>query len=187
MGVIVKEYVEFRDMTKEQAQEYFEWYVEQIESHMERLKSEVCSEVEDMRFDYSPESLIPLWTWYEGKIKLIERTEDEISDEEKKYPEWMHAYIDRTKISLYTLRYCLDVALYFAEVIIRSCNGKIYWGYFTKPKNRMSVNEPTLLGFKNKMDLEPRLVVLNCTRRSSREAMDTRLYDMYHTWMEYVE
>lgn len=179
--------VEFRNMTKKEAQEYFEWYTGQIGSHLETLKSQICREVQDMKFDYSPESLIPLWTWYEGKIEVVDKTKEKINEEKKNYPEWMHDYLGRTELSLDTLRYCLDVALYFAEVIIRNCNGKIYWGYFTKPKNRMSVNEPTLLGFKGKMDLEPRLVVLNCTRRSSRGLNPMRLFEMYQTWMQDVE
>lgn len=183
----MKNEIAFKDMTPKQAKEYFEQYTGQIEIHLKNLKNEVCSEVGDMNFDYSPESLIPLWSWYEKKIELEEKSEDEMLEEAKRYPEWMHAYLGQTKISLQTLRYCLEVALYFAEVIIRNCNGKIYWGYFTRPKNRMSVNEPTLLGFKGKMDLEPRLVVLNCTRRSSRETLNTRLYDMYYIWMKYVE
>ena len=51
----------------------------------------------------------------------------------------------------------------------------------------MSVNEPTLLGFKSDMDLNPRLIVLNCTRRSGKERLNTRLFDMYNTWMSYIE
>lgn len=80
----------------------------------------------------------------------------------------------------------MDVAIYFAEVFIRN-NQTIQWGYFTMPKKRMSVNEPTLLGLKNGMDLNPRLIVINCTRHSSSGKKNTRLYDMYCTWMQYVE
>ena len=50
----------------------------------------------------------------------------------------------------------------------------------------MSVNQPTLLGFKADMDLNPRLIVINCTRRSSKERNNNRLLDMYNTWMNYI-
>ena len=60
------------------------------------------------------------------------------------------------------------------------------WGYFTKPKNRFSVNEPVLLGFKDNDDLNPRLIVENCTRKSAKEKMDDRLLKIYNTWMKYI-
>lgn len=51
----------------------------------------------------------------------------------------------------------------------------------------MSVNEPVLLRFKEQVDLNPRLNVANCTRRSSRALQKTRLYEMYQTWTSYIE
>lgn len=102
-------------------------------------------------------------------------------------PEWMHKEIPKTKISIETWKFGMDIAIYFAEVIIKNSSGKVDWGYFTKPKNRNSVNQPVLLGFRADMDLNPRLIVTNCTRRSSRELQSTRLYEMYKTWMGYIE
>lgn len=85
-----------------------------------------------------------------------------------------------------TLKYGMDIAIYFAEIIIKNSDGRIQWGYFTRPPKRMSVNQPTLLGFKAGMDLNPRLIVINCTRRSSKERNNNRLLDMYNTWMNYI-
>ena len=137
--------------------------------------------------DYSAISLIPLWEWYENKIKIVPKDADEYQREISEYPEWMESEILTTKVSYETLKYSLDVSMYFAEVVIRNSDGKIKWGYFTSPKKRMSVNEPTLLGFKANMDLNPRLIILNCTRRSGREKLNTRLYDAFITWMDYIE
>lgn len=30
-------------------------------------------------FDYSPESLIPLWEWYEKRIRIIDKTSEELA------------------------------------------------------------------------------------------------------------
>jgi len=111
----------------------------------------------------------------------------ELKKEFAKYPEWLHSEILRTKISPETLSCGMDIAIYFAEVVVRESCGQISWGYFTTPRNRISVNEPVLLGFKGNMDMNPRLLIVNCTRRSSREANRNRLIDLYHTWMAYVE
>ena len=137
-------------------------------------------------FDYSVDSLIPIWKWYENKIKFRELDDSEYNSQIIRYPEWLRTYISDKDLSFETLTYCTDVSIYFAEVIIRNNSGKIKWGYFTKPKNRFSVNEPVLLGFKDNDDLNPRLIVENCTRKSAKEKMDDRLLKIYNTWMKYI-
>ena len=181
------EYDSFKNLRKKEAEKYFNWYVNQIEYRITALKEAVLQDRRKIALNYSLESLIPLWDWYETKIRLVNKSEDELKKEFAKYPKWLHSEILRTKISPETLSYGMDIAVYFAEVVIRESCGRIRWGYFTTPRNRMSVNEPVLLGFKGNMDMNPRLVIVNCTRRSSREANRDRLIDLYHTWMAYVE
>lgn len=181
------EYVEFKELKKKEAQAYFEWYIGQIEHRIQVLKNYVLSEGADIVFDYSPESLIPLWEWYEKRIKIIDKTSEELAYDYSRYPEWIHNQISKTKISPETLKYGMDIAIYFAEIMVRNNSDKIQWGYFNKPKIRVSVNEPTLLGFVNGKDLNPRLIVTNCTLHSSRESCGTRLYDIYCIWLKLIE
>ena len=122
----------------------------------------------NLYFDNTPESLIPLWEWYEQKITMVDKTEEEYQKEREETPDYIE--VPKTKISMETWKIGMDLALYFADVMIRNNTGKVYWGYFTKPKNRMSVKRPVLLGFKADMDLDPRLIVVNCTSRSSRSS-----------------
>lgn len=178
---------EFIDMKKKEVQQYFDWYVSQVNYRIDILKKYIEKECLEDILDYSVDSFIPLWEWYEKKIEFVQKDVEEYKSEINKHPIWMQSEILTTKISFETLKYALDISMYFAEVIIRNSNGKIKWGYFTSPKKRISVNEPTLLGFKGDMDLNPRLIVLNCTRRSGKESSNTRLLEMYNTWMAYIE
>ncbi len=180
------ERVDFIEMNKKQAQEYFEWYMNQIEDRITMLLTKIKMDGVNAEFDFSEESLIPLWEWYEKKISLRMLDNSEYQDRVNKYPEWMKQYISEKDLSFETIMFGIDVSLYFAEVIIRNNGDKIKWGYFTKPKNRSSVNEPTLLGFKYDKDLNPRLIVENCTRKSSEEKRSTRLFDVYKVWMTFV-
>lgn len=177
----------FIDMNKKEVQQYFDWYTSQVKHRINILKIFIEKEGLENVLDYSADSLIPLWEWYEKKIEFVQKNEEEYKSEISKYPDWMQSEILTTKVSFETLKYALDISMYFADIIIKNSRGKIKWGYFTNPKKRMSVNEPTLLGFKGGMDLNPRLVVLNCTRRSTKESLNTRLYELYNTWMSYVE
>lgn len=177
----------FIDMNKKEAQQYFDWYTSQVKHRINILKIFIEKEGLENVLDYSAESFIPLWEWYEKKIEFVQKDAEEYKSEISKHPDWMQSEILTTKVSFETLKYALDISMYFADIIIRNSGGKIKWGYFTNPKKRMSVNEPTLLGFKGGMDLNPRLVVLNCTRRSAKESLNTRLFELYNTWMSYVE
>lgn len=84
-----------------------------------------------------------------------------------------------------TMIYGLDIAIYFAEVIVRN-NPSIHWGYYVKPKNRSSVNQPVLLGFKFDKEMNPREIVVNCIRKSDKELDPNRLYDLYHVWKNFI-
>ena len=137
--------------------------------------------------DYSDKSLISLWEWYETKIEMVLKDENEYQNELKQYPEWLRGEISNKKFSYSMLKYALDVSIYFAEVVIKNSGGKIEWGYFTTPKRRDSVNEPVLLGFRNNIDMNPRQIILNATRRSSKERESARLYNLYVTWKEYID
>jgi len=174
----------FVSLTKKQAEAYFQWYLGQIDGRIHQLESYIkdtsnCKVI----FDYSVESLIPLWEWYETKIIVEEMSQDEIEEELEGRPDWMQAEIlkDTTKISIKTWAFGMDIAMYFAEVFIKH-NPSVKWGYFTKPKSRVSLNRPVLLGFVGGKDLDPRRIVVNCTYRSIREKKMSRLYDLYYVW-----
>ncbi len=54
------EQVEFREMNKKQAQEYFDWYIGQSEYRISLLLNAIKEDGVDIEFDYSVDSLIPL-------------------------------------------------------------------------------------------------------------------------------
>ena len=96
------------------------------------------------------------------------------------------AICNARKISSLTYAISLDIAIYFAETFRKNNNGS-YWGFFTKPKNRMSVNRPVLLGFKHDMDLDPRIIVETCIWHSLDKKNEKLLYDTYGVWQNYVK
>ena len=182
----VKNY-DFFEFTKEEAEIYFNWYMEEKGHRIEMLEKYVHNAGVDIDFDYSPESLIPLWRWYETIIVSEKKTEEEIEKEKKKLPEWVHDQISYEKISMNTLKFGMDIAIYFAEVIIRNSDGKVHWGYVTKPKNYINVNRPVVSGFKAGKDLNPSRTVHVLTLKSEEEKNEKRLYDSYYVWQQYIE
>ena len=179
---------DFDKMKKKEAEKYFNWYINEINNRILYLKTYMQKDIEgDTIFDYTPESLIPLWEWFQTKIEFEEMTENEIHQELEDSPKKLKYLVfeNTRKISINTLSIATDVANYFAEVF-RKNNPSIYWGFFTKPKNRISVNEPVLLGFIGNDDLNPRLIISNCIWKSEEQKNPNMLYDIYHVWLEYI-
>lgn len=98
----------------------------------------------------------------------------------------MREWVSSTEISIETHMFGIDIAIYFAEVIRKNSADKIYWSYYSKPQNRMSVNRPVLLGFRAEMDLDPELIISNCTLQSSEEHNGRRLFNLYKVWIDYI-
>ena len=182
----IKNY-KFAKFTKEEAEIYFNWYMEEKGHRIEMLEEYVHNAGVDIDFDYSPESLIPLWRWYETIIVSEKKTEEEIEAEKRKMPEWLHSQISEEKISMNTLKFGMDIAIYFAEVMIRNSEGKLHWGYVTKPKNYINVNRPVVSGFKAGQELDPSRTVYVLTLSSEEEKNEKRLYDRYYVWQEDIE
>ena len=182
----VKNY-DFFEFTKEEAKIYFNWYMEEKGHRIEMLEKYVHNAGVDIDFDYSPESLIPLWRWYETIIVSEKKTEEEIEAEKRKMPEWLHSQISDEKISMNTLKFGMDIAIYFAEVMIRNSEGKLHWGYVTKPKNYINVNRPVVSGFKAGQELDPSRTVYILTLSSEEDKNEKRLYNSYYVWQEDIE
>ncbi len=165
----------FDNISKKQAQEYFEWYIAQSETRIGLLRT-FTNEKNPGRisFDNSPESLVPLWDWFEDEILFGEQG---VSSEPKDGC--------NTELPGEALKVILDISFYFAEVVLRN-NPSIAWGYFTKPKSRMSVNKPVLVGFKADMDLDPRLIVRNCAYRSIDNKNSENLFNIYTNWLDLI-
>ena len=113
----------FFELTARQAKEYFNWYMEQIPNRItllwEYMKQE-CPETEP--FDYSPESLIPLWEWYETKVQQVPMSQKEIEFQAARYPKWIENEIRKE-----TMKYTdetLSIALGISSIIDQSAGSR---------------------------------------------------------------
>ena len=52
---------EFIDMRKKEVQQYFDWYISQVNYRINVLNEQIEKEGLEIVLDYSADSLIPLW------------------------------------------------------------------------------------------------------------------------------
>lgn len=84
---------DFARLNKKKTQEYFDWYISHMEERLQYLTEYMHKDDSTVNLDFSVESLIPVWRWFETKIEFCEKDRCEYDDELKKYPEWIHPHI----------------------------------------------------------------------------------------------
>lgn len=178
----------FENLSAEQAKKIFNWYVGEIPLRLEQLQRYLNEQVKgSIKLTMEVNTLAPLWDWFCKTIQIRPRTHKELEDELKSTPEWLHDFIkaDDKKLTLETLSVGMDIAIYFAEVVVHN-NPAIHWGYYTKPKRRVSVNEPVLLGFSHGMELNPRHILHTLMLRYIRNADQDGLLETYNIWSTFI-
>ena len=176
------EYIPPNERNKKQTKQYFDWFLTQIDTRIEILQGYIDkTSTKKIVLDKSPESLIDLWEWFEDKIEEVKLTDEEIEKmlEGKSRFERDVLKDVNTKLSTLTLALALDISTYFGETMIHN-NPAIYWGYKTKPKKLVGVNQPMLLGFEHdELSLEQRNAVMVCVYRSLEKKNKMELYETY--------
>lgn len=176
---------EFETLKPKEVEPFFNWYVSQSEERISCLKAyyEADTGKKDT-FDFSPTSLIEVWSWYLKKIVKVQKSVEQIEYEKSLEPDFAQDDVLDYEFSEETEALMLDISYYFAETIIRN-HPQIHWSYFTKPKSRVSVKSPVLIGLKYENDdLDPRTIVWVCSHDCVEEEDKNILYDTYSYWAE---
>lgn len=171
-------------LTTRQAKEIFKWYTDDIPARLDQLQKCIDADVNGtVQLTRGKDSLRPLWSWLVANIQLQELTESDLKESLDAVPKWLHEYIVAGKYKLTTesLSIGMDVAIYLGEVFVHEFP-QIYWGFFTKPKRRVSVNEPVLLGFENGLDMNPRRIVDTLMWQCANGKSSEGLYEAFEIW-----
>lgn len=175
-------------LTTRQAKEIFKWYTDDIPARLDQLQKCIDADVNGtVQLTRGKDSLRPLWSWLVANIQLQELTESDLKESLDAVPKWLHEYIVAGKYKLTTesLSIGMDVAIYLGEVFVHEFP-HIYWGFFTKPKSRVSVNEPVLLGFENGLDMNPRRIVDTLMWQCANGKSSEGLYEVFEIWSKFV-
>lgn len=174
----------FFELTPKQAKEYFLWYKSEIPNRIALLWEYMKQErPEAESFDYSPESLIPLWEWYETKIEQVPMTAKEVESRVRIFPKYLESEIRKNtkKFTDKTLSLALDISIYLGEVVVKN-HPHLRWNYRTRPKREVSVYRPVIDGLNYKMTFEPTRIVFVQMLKSVEKQNINHLYHIYCHW-----
>ena len=181
------EFVPFEEMKKKQAEQYFNWYMTQIEDRIKQLNEFINLENKKLVLDKTPESLIDLWEWFQEHIEYEDKTEEEINKSCEGQPEWFQEILRHStkKITLLTMALAEDISIYFSETTIHN-HPQVRWGYLMKPKKLDGVNQPILLGFKGNDCVNPIGLISVCIYKSTDKKNKYQLYEAYNIWVSNI-
>lgn len=176
----------FFELTPKQAKEYFLWYTSEIPNRIALLWEYMKQDrPETEPFDYSPESFLPLWEWYETKIERVPMSKKEIEYQVTQYPKWIENEIRKEVIIKYTdetLSLALDISIYLGETVLKNYPN-LYWGYRTNPRNEFSANRPVILKLLGKRPyFNPSRIVFVLMVKFCKGDNENSLYDLYRYW-----
>lgn len=174
----------FGDMNKKEAQEHFEWYISEAPRRIKQLKDFVDKFDLDKRveFDYSPQSLVDLWSWYVKNVEILDKSETELANEIKSINPLIKNHIRNNKISTMWLAIALDIGIYLAECMIRN-NENLKWDVLFKPKSLMCVNKPVIIGFQNDLQMDTSNLIFIQTRKILKgQKKESALIELFNNW-----
>lgn len=144
----------FEKFSLEEAEAYFVWYLDKIDSRVKYLEK-----FSSVSLDYSVNSLNNLWGWFLKNAEIEKTPEIQLKELRKQLKGQPKEIIDdiideqSVQFSLQTEYIIRDIAMYFDEVCIKN-NSAISWGYHTNIKEDSFANMPVLMGFEDR-DFNP--------------------------------
>lgn len=166
---------------------YFTWFLSEVPQRLAQLANVVSSSTPDLAgvLRLSPESLVPLGTWFCSVVTACTKGEDQVTRELSAMSERARRMgVEDWALTTESLSIAVDLGIYLGEVFIKQ-DPRLRWELCTRPKRDVSYNQPVLEGGKMRLDPIQLVVVLAYgIARGNRGPND--LADLYHGWFERV-
>lgn len=177
----------FFEMNKKEAQAYLDWFLNIKEDRLEILNKVIVeSGNNDWRFDFTVNSLAPLFDWFKSVVSARNKTLEEIKTEESKVTGLLKGYVDvgEKTFTNETVSICSDIGMYFGEVLKNE--KKLEWSFILKPKRNAEYAQPILVKKGAKINLNPRAIIENVARGFIDDSFEkNELVKLYNVWKEF--
>lgn len=135
-----------KDMSRNEAHHFFEWFLTQIPYRCEQLLRIVNSSkgFSTWKNDFSRESLAPLGYWFVENVKFRDKTQPEFDEIYNSAPDWFRQVeLENWTLTNRTYSYAYDLGIYFGEALKDSI-GDIDWILKTNSPTSVDYHLPIL-------------------------------------------
>lgn len=181
----------FSKMTTSEAEEYFEFFSNQISTRLQILQATVNSSttLKSWQMDRSITSLHRLGDWL-FEIASLEPTSEEFREKWRRLIDVEKYGVTTTeRLTDISLSLSIDVGIYLGETMIAN-NPNLYW-YLLRDDTNIDHNQPVIRGFENKADstlnvhCNPRRLAHNFLWGAAKKAnTPSQLGNFYKYWMK---
>ncbi|WP_026518542.1 hypothetical protein [Butyrivibrio sp. MC2021] len=177
---------DYDDMTPKEARQYFKWFVNNIPNRLNMFEAKLIEEGVIKKLEFTEDMIITIWQWYESKIDTKILSEEEYKQKIEGQPDFVIPFISNWGFTEETSLYCLDIAIFFAQVFIHN-HDRIHWDLVTRSKRYVYRNKPVLSGFDHNVRMHPTTIVYNMTLKTLTTGKNPlRLLEKYHFWQNCI-
>lgn len=181
----------FAQMSREEAAEYFEWFIYAIPNRLSILEQSIRSdsEYQEWTANKSPSSLIVLGSWFSGQVGT-QKASQSFSELAKENQRRQHPRIPVSEIhsipSDRTLSLTIDISMYFGEVFTANFT-QLKWGICDEKEN-LNYNQPVIKGLRSIDNTKEiycptrRLIHVVALRFIDKSLPLTELFQLYEKW-----
>jgi hypothetical protein len=178
---------EFVEMSQDELQAYFDWFLASIPGRVKELEAEVrrTPGFETWVADLTPASLDSLGEWFVGQVEERPLTDDESKQGRESVPEKASFLLDElptTTPTFRTLSLTFDVGIYLGQVFLKNRAG-LSWQQFRGDKAYDDYGQPAIVGLGVKRCPTLSIATVVAYGIADGEETGTSLRDVYEVWM----
>lgn len=175
----------FFEMNKKEAEEYFRWFIKQIDYRIQLLEDNMTN----CDLNYKRDSFLCLYNWFERNVSYRKMTNQEIEEEKENIIDLLKENIDvgEETFTDETVSICFDIGIYLGESIRNAVEG-VNWTFDTSSKKHINYAQPTLKKDGIKVELNPKNIMEILARKTIEgRAKESALMDLYDTWVKFFK
>lgn len=144
----------FQEMTKKEADAYYEWFLSKIDERSEYLREVISKSLHIQReqLDFTLDSTVLIWKWFLGVAELTKTPQGVLDNLRKGLLGQQQSFIDhmveqsRVELSVCTEYILRDIGMYLGKMFVSNYEN-LSWTIRYKPKSYIYVNMPLVVGF----------------------------------------
>lgn len=184
--------LDYDNWTKKQAEEYLNWFV----AHVPERAAYVLKKATGKSLPEGPippEVLLHVWKWFLRVATTEPVPEEEQEAQRAAFGHFGEDFIDKEQLSLQTEFIIRDIAMLMSAVFTTNYP-VLYWGFDSKPKRYLFINQPVLKGFLN-LDYEKpfadvfppeHMVHVQAARILLHSAHPKDLFNLFQWWRKNI-
>lgn len=152
----------FFEFTKAEAKEYLRWFLSIKDERVSVLEANIKQIYPEWKADYTIESLVILYGWFEKQVgyrSIIEEEKKEFDSQISKTPLFVEVIaMPQSTFTDETVSVCFDSAIYIGEMVIKSIHG-VKWLQKLSSTNYIDYAQPLIGKKESKILINTRRII----------------------------